>query len=232
MMLGLRLLGRRAEQHDVADHLGPLRRCGCRRTPRPARESTEADSADTISGNRSVMPPGWMPVPCSVDAALLARLLDAGPGLARSRVPPADRRDDVLARARGCGRPSADRPSAARRRRSRRRARAPRRRRRSRRRRSGRGRRARRRPGRPSPRCGPSSPTSSRSGWPSTPSIAARPTPPVAHWMTRYVTHSPRWSPARWTPTARRPPVRPRRPAAWHPDPPPTTGTTARPSGG
>ena len=26
-----------------------------------------ADSAETISGNRSVMPPGWMPVPCSVE---------------------------------------------------------------------------------------------------------------------------------------------------------------------
>ena len=24
------------------------------------------DSADTISGKRSVMPPGWMPVPCRV----------------------------------------------------------------------------------------------------------------------------------------------------------------------
>ena len=28
----------------------------------------EPDSAESISGNRSVMPPGWMPVPCSVDA--------------------------------------------------------------------------------------------------------------------------------------------------------------------
>src|SRR5688572_25326268 len=30
-------------------------------------------------------------------------------------------------------------------------------------------------------------PTSSRSGWPRTPSIAARPTLPVAHWITRRV---------------------------------------------
>ena len=43
----------------------------------------------------------------------------------------------------------------------------------------------RRRRRRPSSRCAPSSPTSSRSGWPSTPSMAARPTPPVAHWITR-----------------------------------------------
>src|SRR5689334_22130169 len=27
------------------------------------------DSADTINGNRSVMPPGWMPVPCNVTCA-------------------------------------------------------------------------------------------------------------------------------------------------------------------
>ena len=31
-------------------------------------------------------------------------------------------------------------------------------------------------------------PASSSSGWSRTPSIAARPTPPVAHWITRYVT--------------------------------------------
>jgi predicted nuclease with RNAse H fold len=34
-------------------------------------------------------------------------------------------------------------------------------------------------------------PTSSSSGWLSTPSIEARPTPPVAHWITRYVTWQP-----------------------------------------
>ena len=28
---------------------------------------TRALTAETISGNRSVIPPGWMPVPCSVD---------------------------------------------------------------------------------------------------------------------------------------------------------------------
>ena len=32
----------------------------------------EPESAETISGNRSVMPPGWMPVPCSVTPALAA----------------------------------------------------------------------------------------------------------------------------------------------------------------
>ena len=65
-------------------------------------DRTEPDSADTISGNRSVMPPGWMPVPCSVVAALLARLLDAGPG-PRLGVPPAHRGDDVLAGAEDAG---------------------------------------------------------------------------------------------------------------------------------
>ena len=28
---------------------------------------TDAVRAETISGNRSVIPPGWIPVPCSVD---------------------------------------------------------------------------------------------------------------------------------------------------------------------
>ncbi len=33
---------------------------------------TEPDNAEIISGNRSVMPPGWMPVPCRVTPALRA----------------------------------------------------------------------------------------------------------------------------------------------------------------
>ena len=33
---------------------------------------TADDSDDTISGNRSVMPPGWMPDPCSVTPACTA----------------------------------------------------------------------------------------------------------------------------------------------------------------
>ena len=44
--------------------------------------------------------------------------------------------------------------------------------------------RSRRRRGRPSPRLCTQAPTSSSSGWASMPSIAARPTLPVAHWMT------------------------------------------------
>ena len=39
---------------------------------------TRALTPLTMSGNRSVMPPGWMPVPCSVDAAGAAGLLDGG----------------------------------------------------------------------------------------------------------------------------------------------------------
>ena len=46
---------------------------------------TPADSAETMSGNRSVIPPGWMPVPCSVEppasqAATRAPVVD-GSGL-------------------------------------------------------------------------------------------------------------------------------------------------------
>ena len=58
-----------AEQHDVAQ------RRRARRSVRMSLNSSARtcvmrdDSADTISGKRSVMPPGWMPVPCSVDAA-------------------------------------------------------------------------------------------------------------------------------------------------------------------
>ena len=59
---------------------------------------TRALTAETISGNRSVMPPGWMPVPCSVDAALAAGGLERL-DLRRVGVDPAERRHHVLARA-------------------------------------------------------------------------------------------------------------------------------------
>ena len=43
---------------------------------------TVRESAEIISGKRSVMPPGWMPVPCSVTpAATHAASSSAGPGL-------------------------------------------------------------------------------------------------------------------------------------------------------
>ena len=58
-------------------------------------------------------------------------------------------------------------------------------------------------------------PTSSSSGWASTPAMAARPTPPVAHWMTRMATGL--------LLSARRH----RRPMPRRPAPPPTEATTA-----
>ncbi len=58
-------------------------------------------------------------------------------------------------------------------------------------------------------------PTSSSSGWASTPAMAARPTPPVAHWMTRMATGL--------LLSARRH----RRPKPRRPAPPPTEATTA-----
>ena len=162
------------------------RRCGCRRTPRRARGGCCDRSAESISGSCSVMPPGLMPVPCSVTLACAARGLDRRDVVAAERIDPADRRDDVLARleqadhlarvrrASGCRRRSRrrgariastsfgrDDPDRAERRRSRRRRVPPCRRcRRSRR-------PARGRDGRGPPRS------------------AARPTLPVAHWMTR-----------------------------------------------
>ena len=58
---------------------------------------TPAESAETMSGNRSVIPPGWMPVPCSVEPPA-SQAATRAPGGRRVRVDPADRRDDVLAR--------------------------------------------------------------------------------------------------------------------------------------
>ena len=37
----------------------------------------DPESAEIISGNRSVMPPGWMPVPCSVTPAVAADGVEA-----------------------------------------------------------------------------------------------------------------------------------------------------------
>ena len=105
----------------------------------------------------------------------------------RRRVEPAERGHHVLARLEDGGHHRRDRRRSGCRGRSRPRWRAARRRRRWRSRRGRRDPAAR-------PRSTPSlaglwtqAPTSSRSGWASTPSMAARPTPPVAHWITRKV---------------------------------------------
>ena len=56
------------------------------------------DSDDTINGNRSVMPPGWMPEPCSVTPPSTAASTIARDGrVAEVRVHPADRGHHVLA---------------------------------------------------------------------------------------------------------------------------------------
>ena len=95
----------------------------------------DADNADSISGNRSVMPPGWMPVPCSV-ASPSAHAASIVGGRRPVGVEPADRCRRRSCRIAGSGRRPRGRRATARRRRSRRRSRAPRRRRSSRRRRS------------------------------------------------------------------------------------------------
>ena len=58
---------------------------------------TEPDRAEIMRGKRSVMPPGLIPVPCSVTPAFLAMRVELLP-LLRWRVEPAERGDDVLAR--------------------------------------------------------------------------------------------------------------------------------------
>ena len=107
---------------------------------------TLRESADTMSGKRSVMPPGWMPVPCSVTPPA-RHAASSSATLGRSfGIEPAERRHDVLARLEDPRSPrSGLAEDRAVERRSRRRARAARRRRSSRARRSGRCPRARRR---------------------------------------------------------------------------------------
>ena len=143
--------------------------------------------AESISGNRSVMPPGLMPVPCKVAFPRRARILDLRDLGRLRRVDPADRRHDVLARleqadhrrrarkhrrvddAVGLDRAVASRSFVA-----------------------GTPRGAM--PAELTDVLGPTlsglctqHPTSSRSGCASTPMIDSCPTSPVAHWITRYV---------------------------------------------
>lgn len=59
---------------------------------------TADDSDDTISGKRSVMPPGWMPDPCSVALSARQGLRWPAPLVLPVGIDPADRGDDVLAR--------------------------------------------------------------------------------------------------------------------------------------
>ena len=111
-------------------------------------------------------------------AGLLAHAASSSARRRSDRVDPADRRDDVLARLAGCGSRPRGSASIGRRPRSRRRGRGRRRCRSIAATPIGSCRGARRRP-RPSlAREWTQQPTSSRSGWPSTPSMAARPTPP------------------------------------------------------
>ena len=59
---------------------------------------TADESDDSMSGNRSVMPPGWIPEPCSVTPpSTAASAIGLVPRVAQVGVYPADRGDHVLA---------------------------------------------------------------------------------------------------------------------------------------
>ena len=184
-----RLLGCLAEEHPVADDvggavgadvgelLGPHAGDGARQGRDHEREAL-GDAAGVDA--RAVQG----------DAGRPAHRVELGPLVAR-RVEPAERRDQVLARLEDPGDHVYGRRRSGCRRRSRLRGRGARRRRRGPRSRGG-----------SWPMRVPTStpslaslctqqPASSRSGWASTPSIAARPTLPVAHWITRYATVPP-----------------------------------------
>ena len=98
---GAGLLWRGAEQHPVADDVGSAVRADVGELLGPD-VAHRADSAEIISGNRSVMPPGWMPVPCSVTPAARHTASNARP-LVVGRVEPAERGHDVLARLEDAG---------------------------------------------------------------------------------------------------------------------------------
>ena len=126
-----RHLGLLAEQHHVADDVGRVVGADVGELLGPHVRDRAGQRRDHRAGSVSVMPPGWMPVPCSV-ALPAAHAASSSARRSRDRdrtSRPASRRSCPNA---GCAATTSGSASNGRRRRSRRRWPAPRRRRSSR----------------------------------------------------------------------------------------------------